>query len=377
MNRQQRLIAAGGLVACMLVVGVVAASLTGFDLRRGAMTGGGGRSSSAQYALADRTGPLVVGESSSNSYRLKTVHAYRISAGRLLGDVTDNGEVTAYDAAHVLRHSVGVLALTGEDFVAAEVSGDGTISAFDASLVLQHVVGTITRFPVEEGGISKGIYAVRTVWMGEIETAAEGGMRVPILIDEMDGVVAGELTLVFEGNVGDEGDVGVSGTRLSADCLFAHNVQDGRVRVAFAGAASRSGSGPILQMWLGASRGDLTGSLKLDHVSLNEGSIPVRVAGGRAEMPRVYRLAQNYPNPFNPETVIHYDIAGPGTVRLDIYTLNGQRVRTLVSGDRSPGRYSVTWDGRDDAGRGVGSSVYLCRMEAGAYRAVRKVLLVR
>ena len=43
---------------------------------------------------------------------------------------------------------------------------------------------------------------------------------------------------------------------------------------------------------------------------------------------------------------------------------------------RSPGHYTVHWDGTDDTGRAVASGVYLCRMEAGDYSAVRKLVLV-
>ena len=94
-------------------------------------------------------------------------------------------------------------------------------------------------------------------------------------------------------------------------------------------------------------------------------------------VPEGYLLAQNYPNPFNPETTISYDIAKTGTVRVSVYALTGQLVRTLVDGERPAGSYSVTWDGKDDAGRDVASGVYLCRMVAGEYSAVRKLMLVR
>ena len=94
-------------------------------------------------------------------------------------------------------------------------------------------------------------------------------------------------------------------------------------------------------------------------------------------LPSGYALSQNYPNPFNPETTICYGVANTGTVRLSLYALTGQRVRTLVDGERPAGSYFVTWDGTDDTGQGVASGVYLCRMEAGKFSAVRKLLLVR
>ena len=96
-----------------------------------------------------------------------------------------------------------------------------------------------------------------------------------------------------------------------------------------------------------------------------------------AEVPLAFSLHQNYPNPFNPETTISYDVAKPGTVCLSVYALTGQLVRTLVEDERSAGSYSVLWDGRDGAGRDVGSGVYLCRMEAGDYHAARKLVFVQ
>ena len=95
------------------------------------------------------------------------------------------------------------------------------------------------------------------------------------------------------------------------------------------------------------------------------------------DVPKAYRLAQNCPNPFNPSTVIGYDVPRAGSVRVTIYGLNGQHIRTLINGEHAAGRYSEIWDGRDAAGRDVASGVYLCRMVAGEYRAVRKLVLVR
>ena len=95
------------------------------------------------------------------------------------------------------------------------------------------------------------------------------------------------------------------------------------------------------------------------------------------EGPKASILLRNYPNAFNLETAITYYVAEAGSVRLSIYALTGQLVRTLVHGDHPAGSYSVTWDGRDDAGRAVASGVYVCRMDAGDYCAARKLVLVR
>ena len=302
---------------------------------------------------------------------------YIVEPPRLLGDVTDNGDVTAFDAAWVLQHTVTLRVLAGGDSVAADVSGRMGISAYDASLILQYVVGKITEFPADTGAVddpTPKLASLRTLSLGAAASGPAGRSIVPILIDEMAGVVAGEMTLSFSGEMG---DVTVRTSDLTSDYLLAHNVEDGRIRLSFAGAESSTGSGSVLEILLDAPDADLLRSLRLDRVVLNEGMIPARIEAKDAETPGAYRLAQNCPNPFNPETVIRYDLPKAGAVRLSIYALTGQVVRTLVDGERPVGRYSVAWDGRDNAGRDVASGVYLYRMDAGDFRGVRKLVLVR
>jgi len=65
------------------------------------------------------------------------------------GDVSEDGTVSALDAALLLQHVVGITTLTGTALQAADVSGDGDLSAFDASFILQHAVELISCFPVE------------------------------------------------------------------------------------------------------------------------------------------------------------------------------------------------------------------------------------
>ena len=98
---------------------------------------------------------------------------------------------------------------------------------------------------------------------------------------------------------------------------------------------------------------------------------------GDAELPQDYELEQNYPNPFNPETVIGYSIPLAGPVKLSVYNLLGQKVRTLFQGTQPAGRHQITWNGRDDAGRLAASGIYIYRIETPAFARVRKMTLVQ
>ena len=94
-------------------------------------------------------------------------------------------------------------------------------------------------------------------------------------------------------------------------------------------------------------------------------------------LPEVFALHNNYPNPFNPITNIRYDIPEVSDVRIDIYNLAGQRVRTLVSREHQPGRYRIKWNATNDFGSPVASGMYIYRIHAKDFVSVKKLLLMK
>jgi hypothetical protein len=93
-------------------------------------------------------------------------------------------------------------------------------------------------------------------------------------------------------------------------------------------------------------------------------------------------LGQNFPNPFNPSTRIEYWVPDGGAhggtpVHIEIYDVNGARVRTLVNATQAAGRYRVEWDGRNSHGAPVGSGVYFYRMVAARFSDTKKMLLLK
>jgi hypothetical protein len=90
-----------------------------------------------------------------------------------------------------------------------------------------------------------------------------------------------------------------------------------------------------------------------------------------------FKLQQNYPNPFNPTTQIKYALPRAENVSIIIYNLIGQRVKTLISQNQTAGNYSVIWDATDDTGQKLGSGLYFYVLQAGEYRAVKKMMLLK
>ena len=94
-------------------------------------------------------------------------------------------------------------------------------------------------------------------------------------------------------------------------------------------------------------------------------------------LPEVFALHNNYPNPFNPITNIRYDIPEVSDVRIDIYNINGQRVRTLVSREHQPGRYKIQWNATNEFGSPVASGMYIYKIHAKDFTSVKKLLLMK
>jgi len=100
-------------------------------------------------------------------------------------------------------------------------------------------------------------------------------------------------------------------------------------------------------------------------------------------IPGKYYLAPNHPNPFNPSTTIHYQLPEPSSVRITVYNIMGQRVRTLVQSSVPAGYQSVTWDGTTEQGNHAASGTYFLRAEfhslasEATFTKITKMLLLR
>ncbi len=89
-------------------------------------------------------------------------------------------------------------------------------------------------------------------------------------------------------------------------------------------------------------------------------------------VPSTYSLSQNYPNPFNPVTRINFAVPKQGFVNLKIYDVLGREVKTLVNEVKSPGAYSVDFNGSE-----LSSGVYFYRMESNGFTDIKKMLMIK
>lgn len=104
---------------------------------------------------------------------------------------------------------------------------------------------------------------------------------------------------------------------------------------------------------------------------------PVLSTKEEAKLPKVYSLKQNFPNPFNPTTAIEYALPEKGLVKLTIYNMLGQEVRTLVNTAQEANTYRVVWNGLDNHGKMVPSGIYFYTINANNFTATKKMVFMK
>lgn len=121
----------------------------------------------------------------------------------------------------------------------------------------------------------------------------------------------------------------------------------------------------------GQGQAGYTGDRELAVVLTNRGP------GGLAFGPLEFGLSAPRPNPSIQTARINYQITKAGLVKLAVYNALGQRVRTITEGQRAPGYYTASWDGRDQGTAQAPPGVYFVRLQAEGLQAVRRLVRVR
>ena len=106
--------------------------------------------------------------------------------------------------------------------------------------------------------------------------------------------------------------------------------------------------------------------LTMDALGVDQGSVPT-----------AYSLSDAYPNPFNPVTKFNYEVPNTEHVSIDIYSLTGRHIKSLVNSIQNPGYKTVQWNATNDSGQPVSAGVYIYTIQAGVFRDKKKVILLK
>jgi photosystem II stability/assembly factor-like uncharacterized protein len=269
------------------------------------------------------------------------------------GDATGDNQINLADFGLLVRY-FGVGSTNAEWARArrSDFNGDGQVNFDDFGLLAQNFgqVGMGAR-----GGAGKeraGVFREEgeVVWVEGLADLAGFSARGPGL------------------------EIELAGSQWEGEGVVLRSWQEGgqtRLAGALADGRGIAGSGALFSVRAG----------KVEELEVLTAAGQVLALDRALPRPALSALRANYPNPFNPSTLIPFAVGGAGAlpvpVRLEIYDLLGQRVRTLVAGALAPGDHQALWDGRDQQGRQVAAGVYCYRLQAGDFSQSRRLLLLR
>jgi len=328
--------------------------------------------------LFDNASSLVTGVSSGGTILQPTVTEFTLNVGSPLvplpGDVNGDGSVNLVDFS--------LLAVVfGTANSSADFNGDGFVTLADFSILSENFGETAddadeapSALLADAGRLSlKRSAALHRGDVMEVAVMAEG---VSLKAYSFKVGYDARMLRLLKGGI-TEGD-------FLKDTLFV--VQDGRVFSASRSGA-RTGTGVLAKLRFSV----IADGVSANAISLRDVQI-VDGAGRFSRLPELHaalhtvphktRLLANYPNPFNPETWIPFELAEDANVKVKIYDVSGRLVRTLDLGDCSAARYversaAAYWDGRNFCGERVASGVYLYRLTAGNFSAVRRMVVLK
>lgn len=93
--------------------------------------------------------------------------------------------------------------------------------------------------------------------------------------------------------------------------------------------------------------------------------------------PNSFSLKQNYPNPFNPHTKIEYWVPKRSHIKMEIFNILGEKIKTLVDGEKERGLHTENWDGANQQGVPVANGIYLYQLQADEFVNTNKMILLR
>ena len=183
------------------------------------------------------------------------------------------------------------------------------------------------------------------------------------------------LSLPISSTDPDSDNISLSTNNLPAFATFTDN-GDGTGSIRFIPTFNDSGTYQNIGL-IAADDGNPVLSDTIYFTLIVRDSIVVEIENLDKQIPTSFHISQNYPNPFNPTTTIKYQIPKTVDVRIEVFNILGQKVRTLVNARLAPGYYEITWNGTDDTGRVISSGIYIYLIKAEDFVRSKKMILLK
>jgi parallel beta-helix repeat protein len=273
----------------------------------------------------------------------------------IMGDVSLNGLVQAYDASLVLKNVVGLLTLSNVQRQVADVSGNGDISAYDASLILQFIVGNNSCFPVNLVPKLRGsvVSAEESLTVGSAVVIKSDEFSVPVSVSNVNGLYGADIKLRF--NPAYLHAEEVTNQQPSMNMMYKLDNTNGLISIAMACVNPVSVSGILDSLKFKViSPTSVNTEVGVDEFLDNENNLTSSAIPGSITIQSnvtalpvstediSQRMDPIYPNPFKGEATLVYHLNESSRwVNIDIFNLTGQKVASLINKSEGQGTYSI------------------------------------
>ena len=302
------------------------------------------------------------------------------SINPLMGDVSLNGSVQAYDASLVLQHVVSLITLNTMQKTVADVSGDGSITSYDASLILQNVAGINSTFPAEMN--SPGVKNEVILSYGNVSKSADQIFSIPLHIENGNRSMALDIATTFDGAVLEP--ISVTSGKDIPNNLFVYNIDktNGKILIGIAGTENLNNQAEVANInfrIVSNTSSNTVTTLGINQFKANETDYTLSSV---AKVIQISDLASSvnsvstdngtlsvYPNPLKSTSKVHFTVKKSGTnVTISLFDITGKQVDILVNGMQSAGAYAIDLNKMN---RGV----YLLKMISGNETQIQKVIV--
>ncbi len=306
----------------------------------------------------------------------------------IMGDVSLNGFIQAYDASLILQWLVDPVGnpLDPKQQSVADVSGNGNIMAFDASLILQYVVGLISHFPAELiAPVNVGQVSDIELVVGNAEVQAGEEFTIPVNLYNVSGLSATNIVIQYDPAL--LSVVEIENLTTSMNMYYYIDEQEGEIRIATASIETFEEDLTLLNLNLKAEQ-YLTGMtetlLTVRNFTANETDLTQIASSGtviihsiatsidEATSPTSFEV---YPNPFNNLLNIKLQFANESRLSIEVYNLFGQKVAEPFNGTMPPGENTLVWDGTAN-GKKLENGTYLIYIKQGDKIDIIKTQLI-
>ncbi|HEY5592573.1 MAG TPA: right-handed parallel beta-helix repeat-containing protein [Paludibacter sp.] len=303
------------------------------------------------------------------------------SGNPLLGDVSLNGSVQAYDASLVLQNVVGSLSLSSLQQQVADVSNNGTITSFDASLILQYVAGINSVFPGEMK--SPAIQSDVILSYGDITKNADRTFTIPVQVENASRSISLDIATAFDAAMIEP--ISVTAGSGMTNRLFVYNIDKatGKLRIAIAGTEKLNNLAEVANITfklVGRFADNTVTTLGVDEFRANETDYTLSAVSKTIQISELVSglsssefnesdLMSIYPNPVRSTSRVHYTVQNDGThVSISLFDVTGKEVNVLLDAVQRAGKYSVNLNN-------MKQGIYILKMISGNQMHQQKVIV--